>query len=83
MKRTVIRENGSYSNTRQEPQVLTLDEAALLMRCSKAHVQNVVRGRVANLPALPCVRVGRRVLIRRESLDRWLAGIESPASDQK
>lgn len=59
--------------------MLTLQEAALVMRCSKAHVQNVIRGRVTNVPALPCIRVGRRVLIRREALDRWLIAIETPA----
>jgi excisionase family DNA binding protein len=60
-------------------QVLTLQEAAAVIRCSKAHVQNVVRGRVPNVPALPCIRVGRRVLIRREAIDRWLRAIESLA----
>jgi len=58
-------------------EVLTISEAAHVMRCSKAHLQNVIQGRVVNVPPLPCVRVGRRVLIRRESLERWIAAIES------
>jgi excisionase family DNA binding protein len=61
--------------------VLTLEEAARLIRCSKAHMQNVIRGRVVNVPPLPCVRVGRRILIRSEALQRWLNAIEGPTGD--
>ena len=59
-------------------EVLKLEEAAQVMRCSKTHLQNVIHGRVANVPPLPCVRVGRRLLIRREALDRWLRAVEAP-----
>jgi excisionase family DNA binding protein len=59
--------------------VLTLAEAALVMRCSKAHVQSVIQGRVNNVPPLPSIRIGRRILIRRESLERWMRALESPA----
>jgi len=59
-------------------EVLTLEEAAQVMRCSKTHLQNVIHGRVANVPALPCVRVGRRLLIRPKALDRWLRAVEAP-----
>ena len=59
-------------------QVLTVGEAAQVIRCSRAHLLNIVHGRVANVPPVPYVRVGRRLLFRRESLERWLAAIESP-----
>jgi hypothetical protein len=59
--------------------VLTIKEASLVMRCSKAHLQSVLRGRVNNVPPLPCIRIGHRIVIRRESLERWMAAIESPA----
>jgi hypothetical protein len=42
-----------------------------LIRCSKAHVCNVVSGNVKNTPRLPAVRMGRRILIRRETLELW------------
>lgn len=58
-------------------EVLTINEASLIMRCSKTHMQNVIQGRVPNVPPLPCIRVGRRVLVRRESLERWMVAIES------
>jgi excisionase family DNA binding protein len=57
--------------------VLTLVEAAQTIRCSKAHLLNVIHGRVPNLPPLRHVKIGRRMLIRRESLERWLAAAES------
>ena len=63
-------------------QVLTLEEAARVMRCSKAHLLNVIHGRVANVPPFPSMRVGRRLLVRRESLERWLAAVESPAGTE-
>jgi excisionase family DNA binding protein len=52
--------------------LLTLTEVAKLLHCSKAHVGKVVSGRVRGCPVIPCVRLGRRKLVRRESLVRWL-----------
>lgn len=57
--------------------ILTLGEAAQLLRCSKGHLQNVLRGKVANVPPLPCIRIGRRILFRREALEHWLEASES------
>ena len=56
--------------------VLNLAEAAALVRCSRAHLSNVVNGKVHGIPRLPAVRIGRRVLFRRESLEAWLQQIE-------
>jgi excisionase family DNA binding protein len=58
--------------------VLTLTEAAKIIRCSKAHLLNVIHGRVPNVPPLPCARIGRRILVRREALERWLLAVEMP-----
>jgi hypothetical protein len=52
--------------------LLTLAEVAKLLHCSKAHVGKVVSGRVRGCPAIPCVPLGRRKLVRRESLVRWI-----------
>ena len=57
--------------------VLNLVEAAALVRCSRAHLSNVVNGKVRGIPRLPAVRIGRRVLFRRESLEQWLQQLES------
>lgn len=52
--------------------LLTLADVAELLHCSKAHIGKVVDGRVSGCDAIPCIRLGRRKLVRRESLAGWL-----------
>jgi len=52
--------------------LLTLPEVARLLHCSKAHVGKVIDGRVRGCEAIPCIRLGRRKLVRRESLAGWI-----------
>jgi excisionase family DNA binding protein len=52
--------------------VLTADEVAKELRCSKAHVHNLINGKVAGVAALPSIHLGRRRLIRRETLNQWI-----------
>jgi excisionase family DNA binding protein len=54
------------------PQVLTLKLAAEYLRISKAHLSNIIAGRVPGVPHLRHVRVGRRILIKREWAEEWL-----------
>jgi excisionase family DNA binding protein len=56
--------------------VLTVAEAARLLGCSKAHLHNVIGGKVHDLPPLPVLRIGRRVLIRQQALLRWMEQVE-------
>jgi excisionase family DNA binding protein len=56
--------------------VLTVSEAARELRCSKAHIHNIIGGRVPNLPPLPVLRIGRRLLIRHDALMQWLMDLE-------
>jgi excisionase family DNA binding protein len=55
-----------------DAKVLTIKEVAQILRCSKARVQNVLSGKVKDVPPLPFIPLGRRKLIRRESLLRWM-----------
>ena len=57
--------------------VLTVTEAARELRCSKAHVHNIIHGKVPDLPPLPVLRIGRRVLIRNEALKAWMLSVEA------
>jgi hypothetical protein len=57
--------------------ILTCAEVAHALRCSKAHVSNIICGKVPRLPPLPIVRIGRRVLIRDESLAEWMRTVEA------
>ena len=56
--------------------LLTLAEVAKLLHCSKAHICNAVAGRVRGCPPIPAVCLGRRKLVRRESLISWLENNE-------
>jgi Helix-turn-helix domain len=51
--------------------VLTLDEVAAELRCSKAHVHNAFKGKIPGVSTLPVMYLGRRVLIRRSSFEQW------------
>lgn len=64
------------SELSQNSEVLTIKETATIMRCSKAHVANLLNGRVSGVLPLPCIRVGRRKLIRRRSLELWQDAVE-------
>jgi hypothetical protein len=54
-----------------EDAVLTIPEVATGLRCSKAHVYNVLNGRVRGVSSLPAINMGRRKLVIRSSLERW------------
>ena len=58
------------------PDLLTLAEASKVLRCSKAHLCNVLKGKVGSLPPLPHLSLGRRTLIRRAVLQHWLERLE-------
>jgi excisionase family DNA binding protein len=62
------------------PPLLTVAETARELRCSKAHVHNIIHGRVPHLPPLPVLRIGRRVLIRHEGLKTWMLSVEARES---
>ena len=64
------------------PRVLNLAEAARFVRCSRSHLSNVLNSKVRDVPHLPAVRIGRRVLFRRESLEQWLRQIEGDAREK-
>lgn len=57
---------------RNDTQVLTIKEAAEVLRCSRAQVQNLLAGKVKGAPPLTFIPLGRRKLIRRGSLLRWM-----------
>ncbi len=61
---------------RSEPQALTLAEAADALRVSPRHLQTLFR----RGDGPPVIRLGRRRVIRREALDRWLAKREATAA---
>ena len=59
--------------------VLTVPEVAEELRCSKAHVHNLINGKVSGARPLPSLRLGRRRLVRRTSFEAWLVTNEAHA----
>ena len=67
----------AISSPDQEAEVLTLREVARILRCSAAHVANLVNGKVVNVPTLAYIRIGRRKVVRRKTLFRWMETVEA------
>ena len=55
-----------------ESPVLSLKQAASYLQVSKAHLSNLINGKVPGLTPMRSFRLGRRVLIKREWIDQWL-----------
>ena len=62
----------SVTETSEETQVMTLQQAASYLRISKAHLSNVINGKVPGVRPLRHAVVGRRILIKRIWADEWL-----------
>jgi hypothetical protein len=65
-------QSGESSNAR----VLTVPEIARELRCSKAHVHNIILGKVPGVTPLPSLSMGRRRVVRRTSFDAWMEANE-------
>jgi hypothetical protein len=78
--RTLSARTKCVQDVDEQSAVLTLTETAAYLRVSKAHLSNVIKGKVPGVPPLRCARVGRRLLIKRERANEWLeiAGEGSP-----
>jgi excisionase family DNA binding protein len=53
--------------------LLTINEVAEVLRCSKGHVLKALAGRIAGVPQLAHVSLGRRKLVPKQWFDEWLA----------
>jgi hypothetical protein len=62
-------------------EILTVRDVALELRCSVAHVYNVINGRVKNVSKLPAIAIGRRKLIQRDTLENWKKSNEQGDTD--
>jgi hypothetical protein len=59
-------------NDVQLPEVMNMKQAAGYLRISKAHLSNVLNGKVSGVPPLRHAAVGRRILIKRAWAEQWL-----------
>jgi excisionase family DNA binding protein len=65
----------------QNDDILTVSDVAVELRCSKAHVHNAIKGKVAGVSQLPAIHMGRRKLIRRSALEQWKTANERNSFD--
>ena len=59
-------------DTKEQTPVMTLKQAAAYLQISKAHLSNVINGKVPGVRPVRSFRVGRRILIKREWVNEWL-----------
>jgi ABC-type molybdate transport system ATPase subunit len=57
------------NNREHVREILTVRDVALELRCSVAHVYNVINGKVKNVSRLPAIAIGGRKLIQRDTLE--------------
>ena len=52
-------------------EILSAQEVAQELRCSKAHIYKLIRGQVGGVSLLPAITLGRRRIVRRAALESW------------
>ena len=57
-------------------EMLTIPEAAKELKISKSSMLRLVTGTTVGRSPLACIRLGRRILIRRETLTKYLLEAE-------
>ena len=70
-------------NTKERSTVMTLKQAAEYLRISKAHLSNILRGKVPGVPPLPCEHIGRRTVIKLAWADKWLEALGESSAEAR
>jgi len=65
---TVTTGNQTFANR----EIMDIKAAAIYLGVSRSHLSHILAGKVPGVPAIPYVRAGRRALIRRAVIDRWI-----------
>ena len=53
--------------------IMDIKNAANYLGVSRSHLSHILAGKVPGVPIIPHVRAGRRALIRRAAIDRWIS----------
>jgi excisionase family DNA binding protein len=67
----------SGSSDEGQDAAMTVPEVAEALKCSKAHVYNLINNRVRGVKPLPAISLGRKKLVRRSSFEGWKRATES------
>ena len=57
-------------------EIMDIKAAANYLGFSRSHLSHILAGKIPGVPAMPHVRAGRRALIRRTVIDRWIVDQE-------
>ena len=60
-------------------EILTAQEVAVELRCSKAQVYKLMNGEVKDRTPLPHIALGRKKVVRRSSFEAWKRANENGA----
>src|SRR5690348_11161364 len=58
-------------------EILTVHQAAQVLKVSYSHMLRLIRGEVSGMPPVHHVRAGRSVRIRRGALTDWIRSVEN------
>jgi hypothetical protein len=56
--------------------ILTVADVASELHCSRTHICHLAKGMVKGVSPLPAIVLGRRMIFRRVSFERWLRANE-------
>ncbi len=74
--------NGMVVERQPEPgavdpnEILTVHQAARVLKVSYSHMLRLIRGEVNGMPPVHHVRAGRTVRVRRGALTEWISNVE-------
>jgi len=67
-------------NPAQAPNsILTIEEVARELKCSRSHVYNIINNQVPGVKPMPVICLGRKKLVRRGALEAWKVANETNA----
>ena len=62
--------------------LFTFSDTAKKLKVSKGQFSKLINGKVRGVPRLKTARLGRRVLVREETLEQWLREVEACSADR-
>jgi len=62
-------------------EILTVQQAATLLKVSYSHMLRLIRGAVNGMPPVHHVRAGRSVRVRRGALTQWIRDVERHSTE--
>jgi excisionase family DNA binding protein len=63
-------------------EVLTVQQAASVLKVSYSHMLRLVRGEISGMPPVHHVRAGRSLRVRRGALTDWIRHVEQLGGDR-